>query len=165
MSAIMDAPSPASFALISSAHSASDACTDAEHPAIFLIFYGIAFLFELDDAWLEKHITVLERAGHDLQVIEFGKLLDDHVRHVVQCDASAAIHSALWQSRSDDMIYMRQRFERCPTARRRVAATWTCHLGGHLNTYADLGSRGRVTELRMLCSLMGIRLELRTLSL
>lgn len=139
-------------------HMASDACTDAQQPAIFGIALGIFYYLPLDREWLCKSINVLEATGRGLNYLVLGRIFDQ-TQLVNEGDNISALASGLHRAKADDLRRVQEALERCESYSPIAKRSWECHVAGIGNELADAGSRSKWKELHLVAATLGVRLK------
>lgn len=110
-------------------HMTSDACTDAEQPAIFGIALGVYYYFALDKEWLGRSINVLEAAGRGLNYLVLGSSLPNS-ELVNEGDNINAIASGLHTAKAADLQAVQRALENCASYAQIAERSWESHIAG-----------------------------------
>ena len=136
---------------------ASDACTDADVPAICGFGEGAAWLFELDERWLRRSINVLEFVGNAANVMIYPALHSGQI--AAEGDNTNALQAVLGRSRSPDMQAAGQAARRVPSFVRNSRRVYLEAVAGVGNALTDAGSRGMWHEFYAIAAAAGVRVH------
>lgn len=139
---------------------ASDACTDAAFPAIFVHAHGICVRVPLVDDWTKVHITVTESLGPAVGSLEIAPLFPQ-ARLLAQVDATSALAFLRGTVGSPCLQRIRRRWLREPAAQDFILRASAQHIAGRANTVDDAGSRGYDDILAAYAAACGVRLSFR----
>ena len=143
---------------VSLIHMNSDACTDADEPAIFGYCMGTVWIFELDEEWLRRTINVTEATGRAINHLVFpvvhprGELANEN-------DNNGAAISGVGGARAEDMQSVEHALRAQPSYAATARRARGCQVQGIGNEFSDAGSRGKWELLYSLAATLGVRLH------
>ena len=143
---------------VSLVHMSSDACTDADEPAIFGYCMGVVWIFELDEEWLTRSINVTEATGRGINHLVYPKL-HPHGELAKENDNNGASVAAVHRAHAEDLQHVQAALEKQPSYAAAAARSRLSQVQGIGNEVSDSGSRGKWKVLYAIAAALGVRLH------